>query len=344
MARPSVRVAVSLLLAAGLVVLFLWNVDLAEVGRVLASAHFGWLAAAITVALASYGLRAVRWGFILRPAGRASLTGLLLVTAVGYAAITLLPARMGDVLRPLLLAQREELPASACLASVLTERIFDLWTVVFFLLLFVAWPPPMDLDAESARHLHTLTTTGYIIAAAVVLATLVLLGLFRYQERFIEALTRPLSRVLPARWQAPIRRFLGHFLDGLRILQRPRDLALTLGLSVGVWGLIYLQAEATLLAFNVVLPLRATFVLVALTVVGLAIPTPGGVGGFHKALQVGLTLFFGVGLGEATGIAIAYHAVCFLPITLIGLAAIPVLGVSWRQMGGAFADTGEGGD
>ncbi len=343
MARPTLRIAVSLLLAAGLLGLFLWNVDLAEVGRVLASAHLAWLAAAIGLAITSYAVRSVRWGFILRPVGRASLSGLLLVTAAGYAAITLLPARMGDVLRPLLLARRENLPASACLASVLTERIFDLWTVVFFLLLFVVWPPPMDLDPASAARLRTLTTTGYLLAAAVAGATLLLLGLFRYQERFIDVLTRPLTHLVP-RWQEPARRFLGHFLDGLRILQRPRDLAVTLGLSVVVWGLIYLQAEATLLAFGVVLPLRATFLLVAFTVVGLAIPTPGGVGGFHKAMQMGLTLFFGVGLGEATGIAIAYHAVCFLPITLIGLAAIPVLGVSWRQMGGGLAHVEDGDD
>ncbi len=38
-----------------------------------------------------------------------------------------------------------------------------------------------------------------------------------------------------------------------------------------------------------------------MAVIGLAVPTPGGVGGFHKATQIGLmTLFFGIDLNEAT--------------------------------------------
>jgi uncharacterized membrane protein YbhN (UPF0104 family) len=99
-----------------------------------------------------------------------------------------------------------------------------------------------------------------------------------------------------------------------------------------MWYVICWQVRLTLLAFDVDLPLRAAYLIVTMAVIGLAVPTPGGVGGFHKATQVGMTMFFGIGLNEATGIAIAYHAICFVPITIIGLLCLPLLGVKLREV------------
>jgi len=45
-----------------------------------------------------------------------------------------------------------------------------------------------------------------------------------------------------------------------------------------------------------------------------------------------MTMFFGIGLNQATGIAIAYHAICFIPITIIGLLCLPLLGVKLREV------------
>jgi hypothetical protein len=155
--------------------------------------------------------------------------------------------------------------------------------------------------------------------------------MFRYQERFVEILTRPVVRIR-ASWQQPIANFFNHFLDGLRVIQRPRDLLITTVASLVMWYVICWQVSMTLLAFHVDLPVRAAYLIVTLAVIGLAVPTPGGVGGFHKATQIGLTTFFGIGLDQATGIAIAYHAICFVPITIIGLLCLPLLGVSLREV------------
>ena len=156
----------------------------------------------------------------------------------------------------------------------------------------------------------------------------------------MRVITRPIARIRPG-WRQPVTNFLNHFLDGLRVLQRPRDLIFTTVISLLLWYVIYWQVSVTLMAFDLLLPLRAAFLLVTLAVIGLAIPTPGGVGGFHKAIQIGLTAFFGVELNHATGIAIVYHAVCFLPITVIGLACLPLLGISIREVGSMSADDQE---
>ena len=332
MAKKAIRIGVSLALMVVLLAVFLWNVDFQEVGRSLAGADLQMLILASLVALFAYWLRALRWRFILRPVGRVRLSSVVLTTAVGYAALSLLPARMGDLIRPLLLARREKIPASASLASILTERVFDLWSVVLFFLVFIIWPPHMsDLDEQAQHSLDVLSLSGYVVGAGLLIGTLILLGLFRYQERFVELLTRPVGWIKSS-WRQPAANFFNHFLDGLRVLQRPRDLIITTAASIFMWYVICWQVRITLLAFDVDLPLRAAYLIVTMAVIGLAIPTPGGVGGFHKATQVGMTLFFGIGLNEATGIAIAYHAICFVPITIIGLLCLPLLGVNLREV------------
>lgn len=332
------RIGVSLVLMVVLLAFFLWNVDFEETMHGLAQANPWLIALACILALFSYWARTIRWMLILRPVARVRHSSALLATAVGYAAITLLPARMGDIIRPVLLAKRDRFPVSASLASILTERVFDLWTVVLFFMIFLIWPPSMaSLDAAAESNLQLLRTSGYVVGVGLVLATAMLLGLFRYQERFVRILTTPFARFAPT-WQEPFANFLNHFLDGLRVLQRPRDLLVTATASCVLWYIIYWQIKVALLAFGLDMPLRVAYFLVTLTVLGLAIPTPGGVGGFHKATQYGLTTFFAVELNLATAFAIVYHAICFLPITIIGLFCLPLVGMKLSDVRDAGSD------
>ncbi len=303
--------------------------------RSLKQANPWLIALAALLALVSYWARVIRWMLILRPVARVRHSSALLATAVGYAAITLLPARMGDIIRPVLLAKRDHFPVSAGTrfdshraglrsldGGVVLPGVSDLAAH--------RW---LDLDATAEANLHLLQVSGFAVGIALTLGTLMLLGLFRYQERFVETLSKAVARIAPS-WREPFANFLNHFLDGLRVLQRPRDLLVTMTASFVLWYIIFWQVKVTLLAFDLDLPLRASFLLVTLAVIGLAIPTPGGVGGFHKATQVGLTTFFGVGLNLATAIAIVYHAICFVPITVIGLVCLPLLGLRFSDVRG----------
>ncbi len=183
---------------------------------------------------------------------------------------------------------------------------------------------------EAHSNLEILKISGYVVAGGLFFGICCLLGLFRYQTRFIEIITRPISWI-KENWRQPATNFLNHFMDGMRVLKRPLDLTLTVMTSFIMWVVIYWQVNISLRAFDVELPLRASFILITLAIIGMAIPTPGGVGGFHKAIQLGLTGFFAVDYALATAIAIAYHATCFIPITVIGLLCLPVFGLSLRQ-------------
>ncbi|UCE39160.1 MAG: flippase-like domain-containing protein, partial [Thermoplasmata archaeon] len=63
-------------------------------------------------------LRSLRWGIILNPLERISQKVLFPITAVGLMAVVLLPVRMGELARPLLVSKRSEIRISSALGTI----------------------------------------------------------------------------------------------------------------------------------------------------------------------------------------------------------------------------------
>ena len=61
-----------------------------------------------------------------------------------------------------------------------------------------------------------------------------------------------------------------------------------------MWFVINVQIYCVTRAFGLDLPLSAAYVVTTAAVLGLAVPTPGGVGGYHAAVQFALTDVFRV--------------------------------------------------
>ena len=72
-------------------------------------------------------------------------------------------------------------------------------------------------------------------------------------------------------------------------------------------------------AFRFSLPFSGSFLLTALLVIGVAVPTPGAVGGFHEAFRVGVVTFFGAPGAAAVGAAIVLHLFSIGPALLFGV-------------------------
>ncbi len=88
-----------------------------------------------------------------------------------------------------------------------------------------------------------------------------------------------------------------------------------------MWFVINLQIACVVTAFSIDLPLSASYVLTFAAVLGLTVPTPAGIGGYHAAVA-GALIEFGVQSDTALGAATVAHAISFIPIGLIGLALI----------------------
>ena len=311
------RTVLILLLTVGLLGYFLRNADMAQVWAEIRRARPGLLAGAVLITGLTYVLRAVRWQYVLAPLGETHFSNAFRATVIGFAASFLLPARAGEVIRPLLLARREGLPATATFATIILERLMDMVTVLLLFAVFVLTADPATMSAHPA-HLARVKAGGLLAAAVAVVALAVAFMAAGHPERLGRWALR-IERVLPAKLARMVATFVESFTQGLGVMRQPRRLLVSLGLSIPLWLSIAAGIWLTSLAFHITLPYVGSFLVMTILVVGVAMPTPGAVGGFHAAYQIGVQSFFGAPDDRAIGAAIVLHAVSFLPVTLLGL-------------------------
>ena len=91
-----------------------------------------------------------------------------------------------------------------------------------------------------------------------------------------------------------IARFARTFAEGFAVVRRPERLLAALALVAGAVARRSPAASGRWrVAFGIAMPFTGAWLMLAPLVVGVAVPTPGGVGGFHEAFRLGATAFFG---------------------------------------------------
>jgi glycosyltransferase 2 family protein len=336
--RHAARLTAGALLAAVLLGFFFRGVDAAELWRALRSAHPGWLAGIVASSALTYVVRAWRWGAFLQPLARVPFARLVRVTVVGFMTGLFIP-RASELVRPYLVTRSHGVPTAAGFATVVLERVVDLITVLglFFLYLYVL-PSPSEQRSEP---LPLLRATG-AGAAGLAGTALVVLAVLHFQSERAMALVDRLLGWLPARLAAPLARSARSFSDGLAVLKAPfPHLAWILGQSVLLWLSIALGVWSGGLAFGLDLPFRSSFLILGFLTVGVSIPTPGMVGGFHEAYLLALTEAFGADRHAAAAAGLTLHALTNLPVLLAGLLWLSAEGLTLGKVRDIADDTGE---
>jgi uncharacterized membrane protein YbhN (UPF0104 family) len=127
------------------------------------------------------------------------------------------------------------------------------------------------------------------------------------------------THILPAKIAALFEGFVRAFIEGLAVMRRPGALLWSLVLSIPLWLSLSLGVWLTSRAFDVFYPFSGTFGVMAFLTVGIAMPTPGGVGGFHWAYKEAVVRLFHAAADPAAAAAIVLHVVSTAPVALIGL-------------------------
>jgi len=273
-----------------------------------------WIAAALAFIALHMLLRAERWGVLLQPAKTGiSRKNLVSLTLVKYV-VNVIPPRVGEVAASLVLARKERIPAPSVIAASVLERVLDALAVIvifgFYIVFFAKSYVPNSKRGEeiflAVRH-HSI-----VVLAAVSLGIGVLMLLLR-SSRW--------HRWIPG----PIRRMVLHFADGFRALHSGSAVAKAALLSVAIWLVITAQLWCLVLAYLGTFPFAGALLIMALTVVGVAIPTPGGVGGFQFFMDLALIHFFARYLSaqdphsQAAGISNGCYVVSMVPVFVVGL-------------------------
>jgi hypothetical protein len=314
-ARAWRNALLSLAVSAGFLYLAFRNVPLADLGAALARVDPGWLGVAVVVSFLIMVARAFRWQLELRPLAHVPFGRLWVVTAVAYMAINVLPARLGEVVRPWLLSRRASVSFSNVVGNLVVEKTMDALVTLLYMLAGL-----MLID-----NLPDWVRTGATVPATVlaILVTLVVLLYWR-GEAFVDGYV---LRLLPERFRAGVMRVVSAIVAGMRVLPNPGLLLAVFLVSLGLWFLPILSSWIMIRAFDFAVPFSAAVVVFIFIGFGTALPNvPGMIGPYQYACQLALGLF-GVNEVDALAYGLVLNAVQFLTLILQGLIAFPFAGV-----------------
>jgi uncharacterized protein (TIRG00374 family) len=309
---------------------FLRDADFSRVWSEMKAARPDLSIVALILTVVMYVVRAERWQYLLAPLGATRFSVAFKTTVIGFAASFILPARAGEVLRPYLLARQERLPVTATFATIIVERLLDLGAVLLLLALFLV--ALESGEATAAPRLYQAVWYGGAIAAPIGLG--ILSGMFvmaGHPER-VHTLILQIERILPKRLARAVASFAQTFAEGLAVVRHPTRLVWAFAWSLVLWLAIAGQVWIILEAFNIHIPFAGSFLITAMLVVGVALPTPGGVGGTHEVMRLALTSFYGADNDTAVGAAIVQHAVNFVPVLLLGLVFLAQDGLNISRL------------
>ena len=328
--RSHFRTFVVLALAVGLLALFLQNVDLRRVAGSISRAHPLWLTLSLMTMVTNLAIRSLRWQYLLEPLGHASFANTFRATAVGFAASAVLPARAGEVIRPYFLSRHEPMSATGAFATIILERVLDTITVLALLTSYV-FVFGRELGRANPAAFHGVKWAG-ATAGAAALGVLVVLFVLAGDPARLGRLMARLAQILPSALAAALARIAEKFATGLGVIRRPGRLLVALAWSFPLWLTIATGTWAVAQAFDLGIPFTGSFLLVSLLVIGVAVPTPGAIGGFHEAFRLGTTTFFGTPNDTAVAAALVLHAFSILPALFLGMTFAAQAGLNLSGM------------
>jgi uncharacterized protein (TIRG00374 family) len=284
-------IVIPTLIAVGIIAYMLYRVwdDLL---LTLEHAVIPFLFAAIAICTIAWLLRGARYQYILY--GLDIDTGLWFSTAcifISQTANLIVPARLGDFVRMLILKHEKEATYSQGFSSIIVERIFDILTIA--VLGVISLPFVVNVP----DWFVTVIVAPFAIGA-VFLLVLLWSGRIRSENRIIGIVLRVLDEI-----------------KGVSL--HPRAFFVLTGSSLLIWIVDVLVCVAVIMMFQQTIPFAIVVLAIVIGNLVKAVPiTPGGVGTYELALALTFELA-GTPAATATLIAVIDHLIKNM-VTLVG--------------------------
>lgn len=317
-----VRILITVVVSAALLYLAFRGVDWDRAYATALKTNTAWLLGVMIVTVWTLLIRAQRWKVLLRPLGTPPQAPLVHTTNIGFMANMVLPLRAGEIVRPVLLARKTQLPLGGVLATIVLERVLDLLAVIFLFGLATLLVPV----SEQVRALG-----WWLMGLGLGLGTTVVL--IRWQEPRVFQLWQLVAERLPGAVARPLDHFVRGFLKALEVLDRPATFLELILWTAYLWCVIAAVNTLGLLAFAFALPLlRCGLVVTAIVALAVSVPSaPGYVGSFQFGCKVALDVF-GVEASEALAFSVVLHVAQFVAILAAGMYSLAREGVSLREL------------
>jgi uncharacterized protein (TIRG00374 family) len=333
MRKAWVRLILILLLMVVFLYFFFRSVEWREVFSYLTGIDIKIFILVILLTPVHLATRAFRWKYLLMHGKKdVKFSNMFAGNAVGFTVTFIFPGRLGELVKPLYLAQKEKMSKGFVIGTVVVERTFDLFTMSFLLGLFLLSKPIYPSFFQGKKEAFSNLYLWGIVAVSFATVLLIFsLSLYFFKEKTL-SFVRFILRLFPHKISEKVLELSQEFIQGLKFFHSIGNLLLYILLSFVVWLSIIFYYWVFFLSYDVSLPFFFLFPYVFLVMVGASIPTPGMVGGFHSFSKFGLTSLFRIDINLAVAMTIVIHALQLIVTCLIGYVILWKEGISLFQL------------
>jgi hypothetical protein len=285
-----------------------------------------WILGAYLLSLCGFTyFRSVRWRFLLGSIARVPKRRLLTVSAIGFAAILLLPFRLGEFVRPYLirtppsersLEGHRPITLTAAMSSIVAERIIDglyLSIVLALALVFVPTVHPLpDTVVGLPVTVHHVRMSGYamLLLFCVAFATI---AVFYFARSWAHGATLATVGRVSKRLGEKLATTFEKFADGLHVFADKRAafgffvessvywFSNALGMWLLAWGCGVIHADGS--------PPRFGEACAMMGMLGCAILIPGPpglLGVFQAGVYAAMTMYYPTSIVTGPGAAFVF--------------------------------------
>ena len=340
---------VGLVISAAALYFAFRNVPLRDLLDYLASIEYIWVLPALAMILISFYLRAIRWQIILASSRKITIWRAFHPMMIGFMINCVLPGRIGEIARPIILQKKENIPFTTGLATVAAERIFD---VLLLLLLFMATVGAIqinpDANATFGEHQLNRTTLDFVFGSMLKLGGVLILGILlitigRVREMLCNLIWylpnlffffgQKIKDVISRRICEPLIGIIENVAQGFALIRYPKRLFICSVYSLLIWGLLALSYYVFSLGSpGINLTFYELCVVMVIICFFISLPSVPGWWGLWEAAGVFALSLFGVSSKEAAGFTLANHALQIFPVILVGLISAMIFSVNIRHM------------
>lgn len=311
------------------------NVPIADLMAYLERINYWWIFPTAAMVLVTFALRAYRWQIILKDASDVRYWQAFHPLMIGFMMNSILPGRIGELARPMILMKERGVALSTGVATVVAERILDM--AALLALLAVSLGAITSQPDLSKTYFGMQLSSQTLVAAAwgvfrlglALMAFIAIISFKPSRDMVIHAVVI-IARYLAfgregwkkktQRGSEFIIRTIDNFAIGLSMVRKPSRLLPCLALTMLIWGitvLSYMVFAKGCPGIQLSLPEYATVLVVICFFI--ALPSAPGFWGLWEAAGVFALALFGVTEKDALGFTIVNHAINLFPVIAVGL-------------------------
>lgn len=306
------------LVIAGIALYFGFRgIDLSAVYQEIRSVDPFYLYLTLVIGVLSHWLRALRWKLLLNRQNIADkgVYPFFSATMVGYAINNVIP-RGGEIGKAVYLSRSTGIDQSTVLGTVVLERLLD------FIALILVFGVTVVLYREPMNQFFPGLGAGALLVFLLAVGAILVFTFL--PQKMVKRIFRNNLAIINKKAAIRISDIAMRFVSGIGILKRgSSQISVTL-LSLGIFFCYILTAWVPLFSFgfqsDLNLSLGAGAAVMAISAIGMILPSPGGTGTFHFFCSAVLVNLFAVSRLDAMSYATTVHLLNLVVTGSLGVA------------------------